>query len=74
MPAKKSVAARIIRGLFMGITIGVGGGIGVYFLTSAFNKIACSTIVNPIATLFLVLGVTITAAIGIELSKELEEG
>ncbi len=71
--AGKKVSARVIRGLFNGVTVGIFGGTGIYIMTSAVNSLAGTTVINPIAMLLLVLGGCIAGATGIELSKDLED-
>ena len=70
---KVKIGARVIRALFAGSTIGIVGGLGLYLLTVAVNTIADSTVLNPIGMLLIGLGGSLVAAIGIELSKDIEQ-
>lgn len=67
------IGRRITRAIFNGMMIGIFGGTGLYLLTTAVNTLANSVILNPIAFLLLGLGGSVTAAIGIELSADIQE-
>jgi len=69
---KPKVSQRVVRGLFSGITIGLVGGFGLYFMAQAVNTLANKVVVDPIAVLLLSFGATVTAATSIELSKDME--
>jgi len=68
---KKRLGARIVRAFFVGLSVGFAGGFGVYLLAVAVNTLQGSTVLSPLAFLLLVLGFTIVASVGIELSKDL---
>jgi len=68
---KKRLGARVIRAIFNGVALGILGGTGVYILAQGVNTLAGSSILNPTAFLLIVLGGSVTASIGIELSKDL---
>lgn len=70
---KKSIAAKIIRALFVGNTIGILGGFGLYMLAVAVNTLTGATVINPTGVLLIGYGGAVTAAIGVELSKDLAE-
>jgi len=70
-PPKKKVGARVIRAIFNGFALGILGGVGVYLLATAVNDLSGTTTLNPIAFLLLILGGSVTASVGIELSKDL---
>jgi len=61
----------MIRAIFTGFSVGILGGVGVYILSTGVNQLTGSTVLNPIAFLLLVLGGSLTASVGIELSKDL---
>jgi len=68
---KKKLGARMIRAIFTGFSVGILGGVGVYILSTGVNQLTGSTVLNPIAFLLLILGGSLTASVGIELSKDL---
>lgn len=70
---KISVGAKLVRAFFIGQTIGIIGGIGLYLLTLAVNTLASSTIIDPISMLLLTDGMATVASIGVELSKDIAE-
>jgi hypothetical protein len=70
-PPKKRLGARIVRAFFVGLSVGFAGGFGVYLLAVAVNTLQATTVLSPLAFLLLVLGFTIVASVGIELSKDL---
>ena len=70
-PPKKKVGARVIRAIFNGFALGILGGVGVYLMATAVNDLSGTITLNPIAFLLLILGGSVTASIGIELSKDL---
>ncbi|QJF12366.1 hypothetical protein QIT29_gp20 [Metallosphaera rod-shaped virus 1] len=72
-PHGKKVSARVIRALFVGSTIGIFGGFGLYLLADAINTLAHATIVSPTGFLLLGFGGSIAGVVGTELSKDLEE-
>ena len=71
--AKVKFAQRLMRGFFTGLLGGLGGGLGLLFLCEAVNRIAGSTVLDPIAFLLLGVGMGILAGFSIEQSKEMEE-
>jgi len=68
---KKRLGARIIRAIFNGVALGILGGVGIYILAEGVNTLSGSPILNPTAFLLIILGGSITASVGIELSKDL---
>lgn len=70
--SKPKVGQRIIRGLFAGVSVGLVGGFGLYFMAQAVNMLANKVVIDPIAILLLSFGVVVTAAVSIELSKDME--
>ena len=68
---KKRLGARIVRALFVGLSVGFAGGFGVYLLAVAVNTLQATTVLSPLAFLLLVLGFSIVSSVGIELSKDL---
>ena len=70
-PPKKRLGARIVRAFFVGLSVGFAGGFGVYLLAVAVNTLSSTTTLSPLAFLLLVLGFSLVASIGIELSKDL---
>jgi len=68
---KKRLGARIVRAFFVGLSVGFAGGFGVYLLAIAVNALSNVTVLSPLAFLLLVLGFSIVASVGIELSKDL---
>jgi len=68
---KKRLGARVIRAIFNGIALGILGGVGVYILAMGVNTLAGTSVLNPTAFLLIVLGGSVTASVGIELSKDL---
>jgi len=68
---KKRLGARVIRAVFNGVSLGILGGAGVYILAEGVNTLSGATTLNPTAFLLLILGASITASVGIELSKDL---
>jgi len=75
MSEKKTIhiGRRITRAVFNGLMIGVFGGTGLYLLTRAVNILAGEVVLDPIAFLMLGLGGSTVAAIGIELSADIQE-
>ena len=71
--AKKSIAAKLVRAFFVGQTIGLIGGLGLYIMARAVNALAGSTVLDPTAMLLLTDGLATIASIGVELSKDLGE-
>ncbi len=71
--ARRKLAARLVRGFFVGNVVGLIGGLGLYIANKAVNLIANSTVLNPVGLLMMVYGFCIAAAVGIELSKYLDE-
>jgi len=71
IPPKKRIGARVIRAIFNGVALGILGGTGVYILAQGVNTLAGATVLNPTAFLLIVLGGSVTASVGIELSKDL---
>ena len=70
-PPKKRLGARIVRAFFVGLSVGFAGGFGVYLLAVAVNALSSTVVLSPLAFLLLVLGFSIVASVGIELSKDL---
>jgi hypothetical protein len=70
-PTKKRLGARVVRAVFNGVALGILGGTGVYILASGVNSLAGSQILDPTAFLLIVLGGSVTASVGVELSKDL---
>ncbi|MEM4066560.1 MAG: hypothetical protein QXV17_06850 [Candidatus Micrarchaeaceae archaeon] len=68
---KKRLGARIVRAFFVGLTIGLVGGLGVYFMALSVNLQSSSSILNPTALLILTVGFILSASLGTELSKDL---
>lgn len=62
----------MVRALFVGSTVGMIGGLGLYMLARAVNLIAGAPVFNETAFLVLGLGGALVAAVGIELSKDME--
>jgi len=60
-----------VRAFFVGLSVGFAGGFGVYLLGVAVNALSNVTVLSPLAFLLLVLGFSIVASVGIELSKDL---
>jgi len=69
---KHYIAAKMMRAVFNGLTVGVLGAIGLYALVAALNTMAATTILDPASVAFMFFGSGLTSAIGIELSKHLE--
>lgn len=69
---KPKLGQRMIRALFVGSTLGMIGGLGLYMLARAVNLIAGAPVFNEIAFLVLGLGGALVASVGIELSKDME--
>jgi len=61
----------MIRAIFTGFSVGILGGVGVYILATGVNNLAGTSVLNPTAFLLIVLGGSVTASVGIELSKDL---
>lgn len=59
------------RAFLIGLGIGIVSGLGFYFMTTAINMIAGSTVFDPIAMLVLTIGFILALAIGIEMSKDI---
>jgi len=70
-PTKKRLGARMIRAIFNGVALGILGGAGIYILAQGVDTLAGSPVLNPTAFLLIILGGSITASVGIELSKDL---
>jgi len=70
-PPKKRLGARIVRAFFVGLAVGFAGGFGVYLLAVAVDALSNVKVLSPLAFLLLVLGFSIVASVGIELSKDL---
>jgi len=70
---KVSVARRIVRAIFIGMTIGMFGFWGVYLMATALYYIAGSHVVSEVGAGLLTFGATVSAAIGAELSKDIAE-
>ena len=68
---RKRLGARIVRAFFVGLSVGFAGGFGVYLLAVAVNALSSAVVLSPLAFLLLVLGFSIVASVGIELSKDL---
>lgn len=68
-----SIGARIIRAIFIGSTIGIFGGIGLFLLATAVNVFAGSQIFPPTGFLLLGFGGSVVGAVGVELSSDIEE-
>lgn len=66
-----SVGRRVTRAFLIGISLGLIAGLGFYFMATAINMIAMTTVFDPIALLVLTMGAMIVLAIGIELSADL---
>jgi Co/Zn/Cd efflux system component len=64
------IGRRVSRALFCGLAVGLYGGLGLYIMTEAINKLADQIVLNPVAMLLLGLGASIVSAIGIELSND----
>ena len=64
--------ARLIRGVFYGVVLGNIMFLIAYFLGSAINGIAGSTVINQTALGVGMFGIGFTAPIVIEISKDLE--
>jgi len=75
MSEKKTIhiGRRMTRAVFNGMMIGLFGGTGLYLLARAVNVLAGAVILDPIAFLLLGLGGAFSAAIGIELSADIQE-
>jgi hypothetical protein len=69
---KPRLGQRMIRALFVGSTVGMIGCIGLYMLARAVNLLAGAPVFNETAFLVLGLGGALVAAVGIELSKDME--
>lgn len=73
-PVKKpKIGARIIRAVFIGNMIGFILFLTVYLLTTAINGIAGSTVLPQIPLSVGSWAMGLSASIGIELSKDLEQ-
>ena len=70
---KISIAAKLIRAFFIGQTIGLVGGFGLFLMAKAVNVLAGNIIVDPVSILVLTDGLTTVAATGVELSKDIGE-
>jgi hypothetical protein len=68
-----SIGARIVRAIFVGSTIGIFGGIGLFLLATAVNVFAASQVFPPIGFLLLGFGGSVVGAVGVELSSDIEE-
>lgn len=66
-----SIAQKMTRAFLVGLTIGIIAGLGFYFMTTAINMIAGSTVFDPIAMLIITMGFVLVAAIAIELSADI---
>lgn len=69
---KPKLGQRMIRALFVGSTVGMTGGLGLYMMARAVNLIADAPAFDEMAFLVLGLGGALVAAVGIELSKDME--
>ena len=69
----KSIGAKIIRAFFIGQSIGLVGGLGMFILAKALNVLAGSNVLDPTSMLLLTDGIVTVASIGVELSKDLAE-
>ncbi|MDI6905671.1 MAG: hypothetical protein QMD13_09365 [Candidatus Bathyarchaeia archaeon] len=70
---KVKIGHRAIRAFFNGVGIGILSGTSIYILTSALNKLAEATVLDPIAMTLFVIGGFILSSFGIEWSKDIEE-
>jgi hypothetical protein len=68
-----SIGARVIRAIFVGSTIGIFGGIGLFLLATAVNVFAGAQVFPPIGFLLLGFGGSVVGAVGVELSSDIEE-
>jgi flagellar motor component MotA len=68
---KVSIGQRMTRAFLIGLGIGIVAGLGFYFMTTAINMIAATTVFDPIAMLILTMGFILAIAIGIEMSKDI---
>ncbi|MEM1560581.1 MAG: hypothetical protein QXN35_03445 [Ignisphaera sp.] len=71
MNNKPKLGQRMIRALFVGSTVGMIGGLGLYMMARAVNLIADAPVFDEMAFLVLGLGGALVAAVGIELSKDM---
>jgi len=69
---KPKLGQRMVRALFVGSTVGMIGGLGLYMMARAVNLIAGIPVFNEVAFLVLGFGGALVAAVGIELSKDME--
>ena len=69
---RPKLGQRMIRALFVGSTVGMIGGLGLYMMARAVNLIADAPVFDEMAFLVLGLGGALVAAVGIELSKDME--
>jgi len=69
---RPKLGQRMIRALFVGSTVGMIGGLGLYMMARAVNLIADAPVFDEMTFLVLGLGGALVAAVGIELSKDME--
>ena len=62
------------KGFFNGIALGLMGGSSIYILAEGVNYLAGTPVLNSIAFMVMVIGGMMTGSIGIELSKDIDEG
>jgi len=70
-PPKKRLGARVVRAIFNGVALGILGGTGIYILAEGVNTLSGTSTLNPTAFLLIVLGGSVAASVGVELSKDL---
>lgn len=66
-----SIGQKVIRAIFMGMTIGIYGGSGFWLLATAVNLFTGMLTLSPIGFLLMGLGGSLVGAIGIELTRDL---
>ena len=71
---KVKFGARIMRGFIYGQVLGLPMALVSYAFAIIINKLAGGTVIDPGAMALAGYSVGLTSSIGIEVSKEMEEG
>jgi hypothetical protein len=70
---KVSLGRKFTRAFFIGMEIGLLGGLGLYLMAKAVNAMAAQAVLDPVGFLLIGLGGCLVAAFGIELSGDIAE-
>ena len=72
--ARVKFGARLVRGFINGVTLGFALFLIGYVMGLAINNLAGSTVISPVALGLAGIGIGVGGSLGIEISKEMEEG